>query len=117
RARLHELIAQADVLVENFTPGTTERQGLDFAALEAQFPRLVYCSLSGFGQSGPLARQGAYDVTMQAQSGIMSLTGHPDGAPAKVPIAALDFGSALYGVVGILAALHQREATGRGQWV
>jgi crotonobetainyl-CoA:carnitine CoA-transferase CaiB-like acyl-CoA transferase len=117
RARLRELIAQADVLVENFTPGTLERQGLDFESLEAQFPRLVYCSLSGFGQTGPLARQGAYDVTMQALSGIMSLTGHPDGAPAKVPIAALDFGSALYGVVGILAALHQREATGRGQWV
>jgi crotonobetainyl-CoA:carnitine CoA-transferase CaiB-like acyl-CoA transferase len=117
RARLRELIAEADVLVENFTPGTLERQGLDFASLETEFPRLVYCSLSGFGQTGPLARQGAYDVTMQALSGIMSLTGHPDGAPAKVPIAALDFGSALYGVVGILAALHQREATGRGQWV
>jgi crotonobetainyl-CoA:carnitine CoA-transferase CaiB-like acyl-CoA transferase len=117
RARLRELIAQADVLVENFTPGTLERFGLDYASLEADHPRLVYCSLSGFGQDGPLARQGAYDVTMQALSGIMSITGHADGPPAKIPIAALDFGSALYGVVGILAALHQRESSGRGQWV
>jgi crotonobetainyl-CoA:carnitine CoA-transferase CaiB-like acyl-CoA transferase len=117
RATLLGLLAQADVLVENFKPGTLDRFGLDFASLESDHPRLIYCSISGFGQSGPLAKQGAYDLSIQALSGIMSLTGHADGSPAKVPVAALDFGSALYGVVGILSALHQRAETDRGQWV
>jgi formyl-CoA transferase/CoA:oxalate CoA-transferase len=116
-ASLRRLIDEADVLVENFKPGTLARFGLDFAALEAEHPRLIYCSISGFGQSGPLAGEPAYDLSMQALSGIMSMTGHPDQAPAKVPVAALDFGAALYAAVGILAAVHQREASGRGQWV
>jgi len=117
RERLLELAGEADVLVENFKPGTLARMGLDYAALCERFPALIYCSISGFGQVGPLAETGAYDLTIQALSGLMSLNGHPGGAPAKVPVAALDFGSALYGVVGILAALHRRAQTGRGDWV
>ncbi|MGZ4227067.1 MAG: CaiB/BaiF CoA transferase family protein, partial [Solirubrobacteraceae bacterium] len=117
RHRLRSLAGEADVLVENFKPGTLARYGLDFESLAVDCPRLVYCSISGFGQRGPLAGEGAYDLSIQALSGILSLTGHPEQPPAKVPVAALDFGSALYGVIGILSALRQREQTGRGQWV
>jgi formyl-CoA transferase/CoA:oxalate CoA-transferase len=117
RRQLVELAAEADVLVENMKPGTLAKYGLDYESLADSHPHLVYCSISGFGQRGPLARLGAYDLTIQALSGLMSMTGHPSGPPAKVPVAALDFGSALYGVIGILAALHHRELTGRGQWV
>jgi crotonobetainyl-CoA:carnitine CoA-transferase CaiB-like acyl-CoA transferase len=117
RAELRALAGEADVLVENFKPGTLARYGLDYESLAQDQPRLVYCSISGFGQRGPLAGEGAYDLSIQALSGILSLTGHPGEPPAKVPVAALDFGSALYGVIGILAALREREQTGRGQWV
>ena len=117
RERVHELLAEADVLVENMRPGALARHELDFAALEARYPRLVYCSISAYGQEGPLAGAGGYDTTIQALSGLMAMTGHPGGPPAKIPVAALDFGSALYGVIGIQAALAQRERTGRGQWV
>jgi crotonobetainyl-CoA:carnitine CoA-transferase CaiB-like acyl-CoA transferase len=117
RGRLHELLAEADVLVENMRPGALARYGLDYDSLAARYPRLVYCSISAFGQQGPLAGAGGYDVTVQALSGLMASTGHPGQPPAKIPVAALDFGSALYAAVGILAALAQRERTGRGQWV
>jgi crotonobetainyl-CoA:carnitine CoA-transferase CaiB-like acyl-CoA transferase len=117
RARIDELLAEADVLVENMRPGALAKFGLDYPSVSDHHPRLVYCSISAFGQEGPLAGAGGYDVTIQALSGLMAMTGHPDQAPAKIPVAALDFGSALYGVVGILAALSQRERTGRGQWV
>lgn len=117
RSRLDGLAGEADVLVENFKPGGLARYGLDYETVAARHPRLVYCSISGFGQRGPLAERGAFDLTIQALSGLMSLNGHPQAPPAKVPVAALDFGSALYGVVGIVAALHRRAATGRGEWV
>jgi formyl-CoA transferase/CoA:oxalate CoA-transferase len=117
RRRLDQLAAEADVLVENFKPGTLARYGLDYETVSARHPRLVYCSISGFGQRGPLAEKGAFDLTIQALSGLMSLNGHPGAPPAKVPVAALDFGSALYGVIGIMAALHRRAASGRGEWV
>lgn len=117
RERLQQLAGEADVLVENFKPGSLARYGLDYEALAARCPRLVYCSISGFGQQGPLASQGAFDLTIQAISGLMALNGHPEQPPAKVPVAALDFGSALYGAVGILAALHRRAVSGRGEWV
>jgi crotonobetainyl-CoA:carnitine CoA-transferase CaiB-like acyl-CoA transferase len=117
RERLRSLAAEADVLVENYKPGTLARYGLDYESLADEYPRLVYCSISGFGQQGPLAGEGAYDLSIQALSGILSLTGHPGQPVAKVPVAALDFGSALYGVIGILSAIRQRDQTGRGQWV
>jgi crotonobetainyl-CoA:carnitine CoA-transferase CaiB-like acyl-CoA transferase len=117
RGRLHELLAEADVLVENMRPGALARHGLDYDSLATRYRRLVYCSISAYGQHGPLAGAGGYDVTVQALSGLMSATGHPGQPPAKIPVAALDFGSALYAAVGVLAALAQRERTGRGQWV
>jgi crotonobetainyl-CoA:carnitine CoA-transferase CaiB-like acyl-CoA transferase len=117
RERLGELLAEADVFVENMRPGALAKYGLDYESVAARHPRLVYCSISAHGQVGPLAGAGGYDVTIQALSGLMSATGHPDQPPAKIPVAALDFGSALYAVVGVLAALSQRGQTGRGQWV
>ena len=117
RERLHALLAEADVLVENMRPGALAKVGLDYASLAGRHPRLVYCSISAYGQEGPLAEAGGYDTTIQASAGLMAMTGHPGGAPAKIPVAALDFGSALYGVVGIQAALAHRARTGRGQWV
>ncbi len=117
RETIYRLAAEADVLVENLKPGTLARYGLGYEELSERNPRLVYCSISGFGQGGPLAGEGAYDLMIQALSGLMSMTGHPGQPPAKIPVAALDFGSALYGVVGIQAALWQRQSSGRGQWV
>ena len=117
RPALEALIGEADVLVENMKPGTVARRGVSYEDLHKRFPRLVYCSISAFGQHGPTATQGGYDLSVQALSGIMAMNGHPNQPPAKVPVAALDFGSALYAVIGILAALRQREHTGRGQWV
>jgi crotonobetainyl-CoA:carnitine CoA-transferase CaiB-like acyl-CoA transferase len=115
--RIHELLAEADVLVENMRPGALAKFGLDYDSLAGRYPQLVYCSISAFGQEGPLAGDGGYDLTIQAVSGLMAMTGHPGQPPAKIPVAALDFGSALYGVIGIQAALAARERTGRGQWV
>lgn len=117
RARLEELLAQADVLVENMRPGALAKHGLDYESLSELHPHLVYCSISAFGQTGPRAEEGGYDLTIQALSGLMAATGHEGQRPVKVPVAAIDFGSALYGVIGILAALAERERTGRGQWV
>jgi crotonobetainyl-CoA:carnitine CoA-transferase CaiB-like acyl-CoA transferase len=115
--RIHGLLAEADVLVENMRPGALAKFGLDYDSLAGRYPRLVYCSISAFGQDGPLAGDGGYDLTIQAVSGLMAMTGHPGQPPAKIPVAALDFGSALYGVIGIQAALAARERTGAGQWV
>jgi crotonobetainyl-CoA:carnitine CoA-transferase CaiB-like acyl-CoA transferase len=117
QATLRALAGEADVLVENMTPGTLSRYGLGYEELSEIAPGLVYCSIAGFGQRGPLAAEGAYDLTIQALSGLMSMTGHPGRPPAKIPVAALDFGSALYAVIGIQAALWQRRSSGRGQWV
>ena len=117
RARLGELLAEADVLVENMRPGALAKHGLDYESLSEIHPQLVYCSISAFGQTGPRAEEGGYDLTIQALSGLMAATGHEGQRPVKVPVAAIDFGGALYGVIGILAALAQRERTGRGQWV
>jgi crotonobetainyl-CoA:carnitine CoA-transferase CaiB-like acyl-CoA transferase len=117
RARVRELAHEADVLVENMRPGALAKHGLDYDSFAASHPRLVYCSISAFGQVGPRASEGGYDVTIQALSGLMAAAGHPGERPVKIPVAAIDFGSALYAVVGILAALAERERSGRGQWV
>ncbi|MBI2304063.1 MAG: CoA transferase [Chloroflexi bacterium] len=111
------LAAKADVVVENFKPGTMARLGLDYSTLKGLNPRLVYLSLSGFGQSGPYASRGAYDVVIQALGGIMSLTGEENGNPTRVGVSVGDIIPALYAVVGILAALHRREVTGRGAYI
>ena len=116
-ARVKALIADADVVIENFKLDGLKRFGLDHASLAAEYPRLVYCSITGFGQDGPYAARAGYDFIIQGMSGIMDLTGEPDGAPQKIGVAYADILTGLYAVIGIQAALHQRESTGRGQLV
>lgn len=116
-AILRLLADRADVVVENFRPGTTERLGLCYADLSATNPRLVYASISGYGQTGPCADLPGYDAIAQALSGMMSVTGDPDGEPARVGVSTADVGAGMWAVIGILAALHAREVTGRGQQV
>ena len=116
-ARVKALIADADVVIENFKLDGLKRFGLDYASLAADYPRLVYCSITGFGQDGPYAARAGYDFIIQGMSGIMDLTGEPDGAPQKIGVAYADIMTGLYAVIGIQAALHQRETTGRGQLV
>lgn len=111
------LARSADILVENFRPGVMARLGLDYAALSAENPRLIYASISGFGQTGPDARRGGFDLVAQGMSGIMSVTGEPDGPPTKAGIPITDLGAGLLALSGILAALHWRAASGRGQHV
>ncbi len=108
------LVAQADVLVENNRPGVMSRLGLGFEACRALNPRLVYCSISAYGQSGPRAQQGGFDVTIQAISGVMSVTGEPDGAPVKCGVPVADFTAGLYGAMAVCAALRRVAVTGQG---
>ncbi|MFC4256552.1 CoA transferase [Altererythrobacter xixiisoli] len=117
RALVLDLVRDADVLIENFKLGGLARFGLDYASLSAINPRLVYCSITGFGQTGPYAHRAGYDFIIQAMGGIMELTGDPDGAPQKIGVAYADILTGLYAVIGIQAALRQREATGHGQHV
>jgi formyl-CoA transferase/CoA:oxalate CoA-transferase len=111
------LLARADVLVENFRPGTMDRLALGYDRLAATFPRLVYCSISGFGHSGPRQREAGYDAVMQAEGGLMSITGSEDGPPFRLGVAIADLATGLFAAQGILAALLARERTGRGQHV
>jgi formyl-CoA transferase len=116
-AALKRLVVTADVLVENYRPGVARRLGIDYETLGRINPRLVYCSISGFGQTGPYAARGGYDLIAQAMSGIMSVTGHEGGAPVKVGIPITDLGAGLFATFGILCALRARRVTGRGQFV
>ena len=116
-ALVKALAAEADVLVENFRVGGLARFGLDWSTVNAANPRLVYCSVTGFGQDGPYAHRAGYDFMIQGMAGIMSLTGEPDGEPQKVGVAFADLFTALYGVIGIQAALARRERSGRGERV
>ncbi len=109
------LAAEADVLIENFKAGGLAKYGLDYPALAAVYPRLVYCSITGFGQDGPYSERAGYDYLIQGMSGLMSNTGAPDGEPQRVGVAVTDLFSGLYAVIGILAALRERDRTGRGQ--
>lgn len=118
--QLRELAAQCDVLVENFKVGGAAKYGLDYASLSALNPRLVYCSITGFGQTGPYSERPGYDFLVQAMGGLMSITGEPDssgGAPTKVGVAITDIMTGLYATIGILAALSEREQSGQGQHV
>ena len=116
-AVLHQLIAKADVLVENFRPGALTRLGLDSDALAARYPRLVYCSISGFGHTGPRAPEAGYDAVMQAEGGLMSITGSADGPPFRLGVAIADIVTGMFAAQGVTAALFARERTGRGQKV
>lgn len=111
---LKRLAAQADVLVENYLPGTLARYGLDYASLSALNPRLIYCSITGFGQDGPNVARAGYDAMIQAEAGLMSLTGPADGEPVKVGIAVSDLMCGMYAATAILAALQQRVQSGQG---
>jgi len=111
------LSTRADVVVENFLPGTLEQMGLGFPVLQAANPRLILCSISGFGQHGPYRDWRAFDPVVQAMSGISSVTGYPDRPPVRCGAAVSDTSASLYGVIGILAALRARERTGQGDWV
>ena len=115
RLILQELIKQSDVLVENFRPGTLARFSLDFETASALNPALVYCSISGFGQTGPLRDRPGYDFMIQAMGGLMSFTGEPEGEPMKVGVAVADLFAGQNAVIAILAALQARALTGRGQ--
>jgi len=117
RRLLDQLIARADVLVENFRPGTLDDMGLGYAALHATHPRLIYTSISGFGQTGPLRERAGYDAVLQGEAGLMSLTGPPDGQGYKVGVAIADLAAGLFAAQGTLLALYARERTGRGQHV
>ncbi len=116
-AILRALAATADVLVENFRPGVARRLGVDHDSLATINPRLVYCSISGFGRTGPYASRGGFDLIAQGMSGIMSATGSDGGPPVKVGVPITDLGAGLFAVVGILCALRARRVTGRGQLV
>ena len=106
-----------DVVIENYRPGVMRRLGLDYGRLHVDNPRLVYASISGYGQTGPAAAKGGFDLVAQGESGLMSITGVPGGPPLKVGVPITDLGAGLFAVAGILAALHYRERTGCGQLV
>lgn len=117
QALVKSLIAQSDIVIENFKVGDLKKYGLDYESLKAQHPSLIYCSITGFGQTGPLAPEPGYDFLAQAMSGLMACTGEPDGTPMKAGVALSDIITGLNAAVGILAALHHRDQTGRGQHV
>lgn len=117
RALLHRLAAVADVLIENFRPGVAARLGIDYATLAEFNPRLVHCSISGFGQTGPYASRGGFDLVAQGMSGLMSVTGTTSGEPVKCGVPITDLGAGMFATYGILTALAARERTGRGQQV
>ena len=114
QARVRALAARADVVIENYKVGGLAKYGLDAAALRARNPRLIVCSITGFGQTGPYAHRAGYDFIVQGMGGIMSLTGEPDGAPQKSGVAIADLFTGVYSAVAILAALQQRGQTGAG---
>ena len=116
-ALVRELARRADVVVENFRPGTAARLGLGYDDLAAENPGLVYASISGYGQTGPDSHRAGYDAIAQARSGIMSVTGEADGPPVRVGVSSADLVAGMWAVIGILAALRERDRSGQGQWV
>ena len=120
-AVIGKLVGWADVVIENFKVGGLAKYGLDYASLSADHPGLIYCSITGFGQTGPYRARAGYDVMIQAMGGLMSITGRPDdapgGGPQKAGVAIADISTGLYAVIAILAALHHRDRTGQGQHI
>ena len=115
--KLKNLIASADILIENFKVGGLDKYGLDYKALHKNHPSLIYCSITGFGQTGPYAKRAGYDFLMQGMSGLMSITGEPDSQPQKVGVAVTDIFTGLYAVIAVQAALRSRDTTGLGQHI
>jgi crotonobetainyl-CoA:carnitine CoA-transferase CaiB-like acyl-CoA transferase len=114
---VRRLVAGADVVIENFKVGGLAKYGLDWEGLRKVNPRLVYCSITGFGQTGPYAHRAGYDFIIQGMAGLMSVTGEPEGQPQKVGVAVIDVFTGIYAATAILAALHQRDRTGEGQMI
>jgi len=117
QATVRDLVRDADILIENFKLGGLAKYGLDYNSLSALNPKLIYCSITGFGQTGPYAHRAGYDYIIQGMSGLMSITGAPEGQPQKVGVAVTDIFTGVYATTAILAALHQRQTTGRGQHI
>ena len=117
QALIHALLEKADVFIENYKVGGLQAYGLAYAQIKSLYPRLVYCSITGFGQTGPYASRAGYDFLIQAMGGIMSVTGAPDGDPMKVGVGIADVMTGMYATVGILAALRHRDQTGEGQYI
>jgi len=112
-----ELVKTADVMVENFRPGVAERIGIGYETMAELNPSLIYCSISGFGQTGPYSSRGGFDLVAQAMSGLMTINGPPEGGPYRIPIAISDVAAGMNGAIGILTALQHRNKTGEGQQV
>lgn len=117
QALILKLLESCDILIENFKVGGLEKYGLSYDGLKKKFPRLIYCSITGFGQDGPMAHEPGYDLMAQAMAGLMAVTGEPDGAPMKAGVALSDILTGMNAAIGILSALHAREKTGTGQQV
>jgi crotonobetainyl-CoA:carnitine CoA-transferase CaiB-like acyl-CoA transferase len=117
QALVQRLVADADVVIENFKVGGLAKYGLDWDSLRKVNPRLIYCSITGFGQDGPYAHRAGYDFIIQGMAGLMSVTGEPEGQPQKVGVAVTDIFTGVYAAVAILAAVHQRGQTGSGQQI
>ncbi|MGJ8617621.1 MAG: CaiB/BaiF CoA transferase family protein [Sulfitobacter sp.] len=117
QAQVKDLLRDADILIENFKTGGLAKYGLDYASLKAEFPKLIYCSITGFGHTGPYAHRAGYDFIIQGMSGLMSITGEPDGQPQKSGMAITDVFTGIYATTAILAAVHQRTQTGLGQHI
>ncbi|MGQ0526548.1 MAG: CaiB/BaiF CoA transferase family protein [Alphaproteobacteria bacterium] len=114
---IHRLVEKCDILIENFKVGGLKKYGLDYESLKTKHPKLIYCSITGFGQNGPLASESGYDFLAQAMAGLMASTGDKDGPPMKTGVAVSDILTGLNAAIGILAALHHREKTGQGQHI
>ena len=117
QAIIHKLLEHCDILVENFKVGALAKYGLGYEQLAKTHPRLIYCSITGFGQTGPYAPRPGYDALIQAMGGVMSLTGEPNGSPQKVGVPVADLFAGLYGCIGILAAVNHRNSAGQGQQI
>ena len=117
RDAFRQIVRTCDILIENYRPGVMQSFGLDYETLSAEHPALIYASISGYGATGPDAQKGGFDLVAQGASGIMSVTGSPDGPPMKAGLPLTDLGAGLFALSGILAALHYRSRTGRGQFV
>lgn len=117
QALIHQLIEHCDILIENFKTGGLKKYGLDYDSVKERHPRIIYASITGFGQTGPLAHEPGYDLMAQAMGGLMAITGEPDGAPMKVGVALSDVMTGLHAAIGILAALHKRKETGTGEHI
>lgn len=114
---IHDLLTKCDILIENFKVGGLEKYGLGYEHIKQRHPHIIYASITGFGQTGPLASEPGYDLMAQAMGGLMAVTGEPEGMPMKVGVALTDVMTGLYAAIGVLAALHKRKETGRGDLV